>query len=489
MTSALAQPSELVLGQYELMARIASGGSGSVFLAKDQRDRSEVVVKFIDAREDALNGWVREMRIALRLTHDSIVRCRTVGFDETLGAWALVYDYADGGSLRRALVQSTGFGPGLARDVLRNVADALAFAHRQGVIHRDVKPENIVKGRVEGHSRWQLTDFGDARFLARGGLAETVVGSLSYMAPETFVGKTTRLSDQYALGVVGLECLRGNIQSRREIRALPPADATLEPLEQLLGQMLSPHPVDRFPSMDVVAHVLGVEHRDLRWFVDDNGCAVCDGDSIHWWNGSDHHRCTATRFSRFVKCTGDGIGALQGHRLVVLDETRRTIYADESPYIPLCFDEHGQGWIARSNELAWITSQGVEASGPWSEAQSFSNHPHFVATCSRRSMAAAHVGGTECTICDAVGDAVIAKRRTLPLPLDTLALVAGTIRLITADERQTVELVLRDGELVEHARIPAPRGHVRYVDDELSLVRFFDTAEFFSAGRDSKGAD
>ncbi|MEL6543104.1 MAG: serine/threonine-protein kinase [Myxococcota bacterium] len=469
---------EWVLGQFELVTRIASGGSGSVFLARDSRDGSEVVVKFIDAREDALNGWVREMRIALRLAHPKIVRCRTVGFDETLGAWALVYDYAKGGSLRRALVQGSRLGSDLSHAVLSDIAQALAFAHEQGVIHRDVKPENIVLSGDGPDARWQLTDFGDARFLARGGLAETVVGSLSYMAPETFVGKTTQLSDQYSLGAVGLECIRGSIQSRQDLRALSTEGS---PLEAVVSRMLSPHPSDRFPTIDAVAHLLACLTPATSWYSNTSGCAVHHENTLDWWHENERLSVPAARFSRFVHCTGTGVGALLGHRLVHLQETRKTIYADESHYVPLCFDGQGNGWIARENELARTSPQGVEASGPWSGAEAFCKDQSIIAACSAQHIVAGRPGAKDCMVGTRLGDSVIANVKTLPFPLDTLTTVDGSVRVLTADDRQTLELELREGELIDHARYPAPRGHVRYVDNTLSLVRFFDTAEFFSS--------
>ncbi|MEM6731684.1 MAG: serine/threonine-protein kinase, partial [Myxococcota bacterium] len=207
-----------VLGRYRLRARIASGGAGSVFAAEDACGGNEVVVKFIDAREDALGGWVKEMRIALRLVHPHIVRCRSVGYDQELQAWALIYDYATGGSLRRALIQHKGETETLAPTVLGQVGSALNYAHSQNVIHRDVKPENIVATPTDGGPTWKLTDFGDARHLLEGDSAESVVGSLTYMAPETFSGNTTRASDLYSLGVVGIEMLDGKIPTRRAIR-------------------------------------------------------------------------------------------------------------------------------------------------------------------------------------------------------------------------------------------------------------------------------
>ncbi|MEM6533098.1 MAG: serine/threonine-protein kinase [Myxococcota bacterium] len=458
------------------MSRIASGGAGSVFLARDQRDNCDVVVKFIDAREDAMDGWVREMRIALRLSHPSVVQCRTVGYDENLGAWALVYDYASGGSLRRALVQDRTLSVEGAVELLRDISSALSYAHRQGVIHRDVKPENIVK-RFSDADGWQLTDFGDSRFLARGSIAETVVGSLSYMAPETFVGKSTHLSDQYALGVVVVECLRGAIQSRRQLRSIEATSV----LEAVLQQMLAPHPSDRFPNIDIVHALSGSDFQDTQWLTFEGECALYDGSEIHWQREDVKHSGAGLRFERFVRCVGAGLGAKVGHRLVRLGETRRTVYADESPYTALCFNSSGDGWILKADQLCRISAQGIEATcaarGLFDDTES---KPRL-AWGDRRRIVAGASGCKTLAVAYFSGSELVTREVGLALPLDTIGSHQGEVRILAADHCQTAEYTVTDsGELRELNRYPVPSQHARYVDGEVSLVRSFDTAEFFS---------
>lgn len=126
----------LVLGRYQLTDRVGTGSSGSVFAATDSRTGSEVVVKFFDGDQDGFPSWTSELRLVMRFKHPNIVPCLDAGFDEVHKLWALVFARAHGGSLRRALVAGTLQKEQHAQ-VLLNVAAALAYAHGQGVIHRD----------------------------------------------------------------------------------------------------------------------------------------------------------------------------------------------------------------------------------------------------------------------------------------------------------------------------------------------------------------
>ena len=134
----------LVLGRYQLTDRVGTGSSGSVFAATDSQTGSEVVVKFFDGAEDGFPSWTSELRLVMRFKHPNIVPCLDAGFDEVHQLWALVFARAHGGSLRRALIAGTLRKEQHAQ-VLLNVASALVYAHSQGVIHRDVKPDTAAR--------------------------------------------------------------------------------------------------------------------------------------------------------------------------------------------------------------------------------------------------------------------------------------------------------------------------------------------------------
>src|SRR5205814_9211631 len=157
----------------------------------------------------AVTRFVQERAILLMLRHPHIVRVRdllTVG--DSLG---LVMDLVSGGSLRDHLVDRGTLAPGLAAELLAQVADALAEAHRLGVVHRDLKPDNILLDRA-GELTARLTDFGIARVLDAPGLTtpEALIGTPNYMAPEVINGsRPDPAVDVYAMGIVLYELVVG----------------------------------------------------------------------------------------------------------------------------------------------------------------------------------------------------------------------------------------------------------------------------------------
>lgn len=237
----------LVLGRYQLTERVGTGSSGSVIAAKDSQSGREVVVKFFDGEQDGFPSWTSELRLVMRFKHPHIVPCLDAGYDEVHKLWALVFARAHGGSLRRALVAGT-FRKEQRAPLLVSIASALVYAHNQGVIHRDVKPENIVAEREE----WLLTDFGAGRFLSRGAVARTMTGSVEYMAPEVKQHGATPRSEQFSLGMVGAELYLGAIPNRQE---LPQIQRTLEKIDgvaRVLARLCAEDPQQRFEDMTQV---------------------------------------------------------------------------------------------------------------------------------------------------------------------------------------------------------------------------------------------
>jgi len=128
----------LALGRYRLGSRIGAGSAGSVFRAVDTHSGQDVVLKFFDGQEDGFPLWTSEMRLAMRLRNRNIAACLDVGFDQRQRLWVLVFEQAKGGSLRRALVSARRFTMQQIARVLHDIASALAYAHEQGVVHREV---------------------------------------------------------------------------------------------------------------------------------------------------------------------------------------------------------------------------------------------------------------------------------------------------------------------------------------------------------------
>ena len=258
---------ELVLGRYLLGPRAGAGAYGSVYSATDTHSGQTVVVKFFDGQEDNFGAWTSEMRLVLRFRHEHIVPCLDIGFDQVHRLWALVYAKAQGGSLRRALANKRRFRPRQNAQLLMDIASALAYAHAHGVIHRDVKPENILAQQAENDTRWLLTDFGAGRYLASGEIARSPAGSVEYMAPEVLACEAGTASDQYSLGVLGCELWLGRLPRPDELITIHEVLRGQGPLPEILARLCARDPSARFASMDEVVRSLQQVLIDMK----DNG--------------------------------------------------------------------------------------------------------------------------------------------------------------------------------------------------------------------------
>jgi eukaryotic-like serine/threonine-protein kinase len=208
--SSVAIPStrDLVLGRYRPVRPLGSGGSGSVWLASDERTGREVALKIIPREGKAAARAEREALAARRLRHDRCVRAYDVGHDS--GHVYIAYEYVAGRTLREAM-RADSLSDADAMEVAAQVLDALAHAHRAGIVHRDVKPSNILlEDREEIAVR--LLDFGLAQFDGADTLTAVgdVPGTLAYIAPERLAGAdATPESDVWAVGVLVWESLAG----------------------------------------------------------------------------------------------------------------------------------------------------------------------------------------------------------------------------------------------------------------------------------------
>ena len=208
--SSLAIPStrELVLGRYRPVRPLGSGGSGSVWLALDERNGLDIALKIIPREGKAAARAEREALAARRLRHDRCVRAYDVGHDSS--HVYIAYEYVAGRTVREAM-RTGELSDGDAVEIAAQVLDALAHAHRTGIVHRDVKPSNILlEDRDEIAVR--LLDFGLAQFDGADTLTAVgdVPGTLAYIAPERLAGaEATPESDVWSVGVLLWESLAG----------------------------------------------------------------------------------------------------------------------------------------------------------------------------------------------------------------------------------------------------------------------------------------
>ena len=206
---------DIVSGRYVLDQPIGSGGMATVWRARDQVTGENVALKRMHARvqddPDLIERFRREAQAVSRLSHPAIVRLLDEGQDDD-GPY-IVFELVEGTNLK-ALIRDKGpLPPETAASVASQVARGLELAHRQGVIHRDIKSHNVL---VTDDGTAKLTDFGIARLLDgdQGGLTRTgtVLGTSDYLAPEQARGLAVDgRSDVYSLGIVLYECLTGEL--------------------------------------------------------------------------------------------------------------------------------------------------------------------------------------------------------------------------------------------------------------------------------------
>jgi serine/threonine protein kinase len=232
---------------YELENEIGRGGMGIVYCARDKRLKREIAVKVLPPelsfRADIRQRFLREAETAAQLNHPNIVPIYTVEERDNLVYFVMAYIKGD--NLGQRLQQHGPMPPVEVRRILREVADALAYAHHRNVIHRDIKPDNIIIDEETG--RAMVTDFGIARALTDSGdsrLTATgmAIGTPAYMSPEQSAGDQAidGRSDLYSLGVVGYQMLCGQ----------PPFVASNTP--SMLVKHLSERPIpvdERWPDL------------------------------------------------------------------------------------------------------------------------------------------------------------------------------------------------------------------------------------------------
>ena len=200
-------------GRYHVLDRIAAGGMGEVYRAHDAVLDRPVAIKVLHRNLAGDAGFVerfrREARAAASLNHQNIVAVHDWGSVD--GIYYMVMEYVAGRSVRELVNEHGVLAPAQAADVLEQTLAALQHAHRQGIVHRDVKPENLM---VTRDGVVKVADFGLARAFADAQITEagTVTGTVQYLAPEQLQGEPADpRTDLYALGVVAFELLTGRL--------------------------------------------------------------------------------------------------------------------------------------------------------------------------------------------------------------------------------------------------------------------------------------
>lgn len=208
-------PGQLFAERYEILEVIDSGGMGMVYKARDRELDDEIAIKTLHADlvsddESAIDRFKTEIRLARLISHPSVVR--THDFGRWDGTYYLTMEYVEGVTARELIDTRGQLQVSSTLAIAKQLARSLEVAHRQGVIHRDIKPQNLL---LDKDGVLKVLDFGVARLTERSGnitQAGMIVGTPAYMAPEQLLDETVEeRSDLYAVGVVLYECLTGRL--------------------------------------------------------------------------------------------------------------------------------------------------------------------------------------------------------------------------------------------------------------------------------------
>jgi serine/threonine protein kinase len=215
------------LGKYRIVEPLGSGGFGTVYLAEDTWIDKRVALKVPHRQTLDFSELLREPRLLASLNHPNIVTVITA--EKQDGVFFIVMEYVPGETLETIIVQKGALDVAQALDYTCQIANAVDHAHRQGVIHRDLRPANVF---VTEKGLLKVGDFGTSRFLEIAAPATTVIGSPPYMAPEQFEGRAVFASDIYSLGITMYQMLTG------ELPYQTPAPSELNQLRQ--GGLVTP---------------------------------------------------------------------------------------------------------------------------------------------------------------------------------------------------------------------------------------------------------
>ena len=252
------------VGKYRILSPLGSGGFGTVYLAEDTWIDKKVAIKVPHRQHVDFGDLLREPRLLAALSHPNIVAILTAEKQENI--FFIVMEYVSGDTLETLISRDGQLDLARTLDYTCQICNALDHAHQQGVIHRDLRPGNVL---VTEGGLVKVADFGTSRFIEIAAHGTTVIGSPPYMAPEQFHGKAVFASDIYSLGVTMYQMLTGVLPYNT------PAPADLEKL--MRGELVLP-PRDRNPRipsslndivMKAVAPDVGARYQRASELLDD----------------------------------------------------------------------------------------------------------------------------------------------------------------------------------------------------------------------------
>jgi len=253
------------VGKYEIIRSLGSGGFGSVFLAKDTWLDIKVAIKVPHKQSTELYKLLKEPRLQAALNHPNIVRM--IAAEKEKNVFFMVMEYVKGKTLEKILDKEKVLDCEKAVDFTKQVACGIDHAHKNKIIHRDLRPSNIL---VSEDGTAKITDFGTSAWLNSVPYASTRIGSPPYMAPEHFLGKASYCSDLYSLGCIFYEMIIGRppifdpdpfkiLEKAQQGKITPPRlknQKIPKEIDEIIMRCLAPRVEDRFQSAAEITRCL-----------------------------------------------------------------------------------------------------------------------------------------------------------------------------------------------------------------------------------------
>jgi eukaryotic-like serine/threonine-protein kinase len=272
------EPDTIIDGRYKVVSRVGSGGMADVYLAEDQLLGRKVAVKILHHHfaedQEFVERFRREASSAAGLSHQNIVGIFDRG--EWQGTYYIAMEYVAGRSLKTIVREQGALEPALAIDIVVQILRAARFAHRRGVIHRDLKPHNVI---IDEEGRARVTDFGIARAGASDmTLTGSIMGTAQYLSPEQAQGEAVSgASDLYSIGVILYELLTGVVPFEgesavaiafKQVSAEPRPPSEVNPalpqaLDVVVLRALAKDPPQRYANADEFIAALQRERQAL----------------------------------------------------------------------------------------------------------------------------------------------------------------------------------------------------------------------------------
>jgi eukaryotic-like serine/threonine-protein kinase len=262
------------IGKYRIVAPLGSGGFGAVYLAEDTWIDKKVALKVPHRQNLDFSELLREPRLLASLSHPNVVTVLTAEKQDNV--FFIVMEYVPGDTLEAIIEREGGLDLPRVLDYTCQICNAVDHAHRHGVIHRDLRPGNVL---VTEQGLVKVADFGTSRFLEIAAHGTTVIGSPPYMAPEQFQGKAVFASDIYSLGVTMYQMLTGglpyNTPAPGDIERLMRGELTTPPrdrnqkipkgISDIVMKAMAPDVPSRYPrASDLLEAVLAARARPVN---------------------------------------------------------------------------------------------------------------------------------------------------------------------------------------------------------------------------------